>query len=150
VNRVQIEDFCLATEYQNLRQASHGTAQETGAIVTFSGLVREFSPTGTSSTLTLQHYPGMTEKVLDNIEASARERWSLGKVCIIHRVGELVPGDQIVFVGVTSKHRKAAFEAAQYIMDLLKTQAPFWKKEGEKWVEAKESDQRSAQHWFKS
>jgi molybdopterin synthase catalytic subunit len=108
--------------------------------VTFSGLVRDV-------TLTLEHYPGMTERELDRIEADARARWDLQAVTIIHRVGELRPADNIVLVATASKHRKDAFEAAEFLMDYLKTRAPFWKREGETWVEAKASDDAAAERW---
>lgn len=101
--------------------------------------------------LTLEHYPGMTEKALAEIVAKARSRWPLGRVTVIHRVGELWPGDEIVFVGVTSAHRSSAFDAGQFIMDYLKTRAPFWKREatpeGDRWVEARDSDQQLAKRW---
>lgn len=156
MQRVQTEDFDLAREYNALRQPSSDTSQDTskgkgqtsGAVVTFTGLVREFTTAQLNATLELQHYPGMTEKVLNAIEEQARKRWPLHAVSIIHRVGKLAPGDQIVFVGVSSQHRSDAFEAAQYIMDILKTQAPFWKKEGDKWLNAKSSDQQAAQRWL--
>ena len=144
--RVQIEDFSHTDEYKLLRDQGIS-----GAIVTFAGLVRDFANTAESpNDFELQHYPGMTEKVLDTIEHTARRKWQLEKVMIIHRVGKLSPGDQIVFVGVSSKHRKEAFEACAYIMDTLKTQAPFWKKENGNWVDAKDSDQTAADRWLES
>ncbi len=103
--------------------------------------------------MTLEHYPGMTEKQLEKIECDARARWELSEVIIIHRIGALAPGDQIVLVVVASAHRDAAFEAARFIMDFLKTKATFWKKEetgsGAKWVDAKSSDSDSVQRWEK-
>ncbi|MBV1786596.1 molybdopterin synthase catalytic subunit MoaE [Marinobacterium sp. D7] len=145
---VQHEDFDLAQLSQRLR--GEGAAQ--GAIVTFTGLVRELVGDRLLA-LELEHYPGMTEKALQKIVDQARERWGLGPVLIRHRVGRLLPGDNIVFVGVTSAHRKAAFEAAQFIMDYLKRDAPFWKKEildsGEHWVEQKQSDLSAAAAWQK-
>ena len=144
--RIQQEDFDLAIEYAQLQQDSPSI----GAIVTFTGLVREFSlndPTG----LFLEHYPGMTEKVLANIVIQAKQRWDIKQTRIIHRIGPLNLEDQIVFVGVNSPHRKEAFEACEFIMDFLKTEAPFWKKEmtaeGEHWVEAKASDDIAKKNW---
>lgn len=148
--RVQQQDFHLQTEYELLLDAGR-----TGAAVSFTGLVRDFLPHGqaeeqSAAGFFLQHYPGMTERVLEKIEQRARERWDLQRVTIIHRIGELKTGDQIVFVGVTSAHRQDAFAAAQFIMDILKTEAPFWKKEGDHWVEAKDSDQQAADQWLKN
>lgn len=139
---VQTEDFLLQHEYQKLIEQG-----ATGAVVTFVGLVRDFSEKS-GVRFYLQHYPGMTEQVLYKICESARQRWQLQSVTVIHRVGELLPGDQIVFVGVSSKHRNEAFEACQFIMDILKTEAPFWKKEGDHWVDAKDSDQQAAERWL--
>ncbi|MGM0481481.1 MAG: molybdopterin synthase catalytic subunit MoaE [Pseudomonadota bacterium] len=142
--KVQTEDFDLATEYNHLKGG-----HKSGAVVTFSGLVRDDD--GQLLGLELEHYPGMTEKSLSNIADVAKTRWSLNDVSIIHRVGYLKVNEQIVFVGVASAHRQSAFEAANFIMDYLKTQAPFWKKEhhthGEAWVAAKESDQQAADQW---
>lgn len=122
-----------------------------GAVVTFSGLVRDTNLGDKVSGLFLEHYPGMTEQALEQIVVQARQRWVLGPVTVIHRVGHLRPNDPIVFVGVTSAHRQAAFHAAEFIMDYLKTQAPFWKKEcvGEKsrWLEMRDSDKQSAERW---
>ena len=133
---VQEQDFDLSDEYQKLVADN----QTDGAVVTFCGLVRDFNQGHDIKGLTLEHYPAMTLKALEKIEAQARENWSLGRVTIIHRVGALDLGDQIVFVGVTSRHRKDAYSASQFIMDTLKTDAPFWKKErtseGERWVES--------------
>lgn len=145
--RVQELDFDLGAEYAALRSQ----AKDIGAIVTFSGLVREFDNGERLQAMSLEHYPGMTEKALQKIEQQARERWRLDQVSIIHRVGRLAAQEQIVFVGVSSAHRKDAFEAAQFVMDYLKTQAPFWKKEitdnGEQWVEAKSTDDEAAKRW---
>lgn len=142
---VQHEDFSVADEYQQLSRDS-----SCGAVVTFCGLVRELS-TGSLHSMTLEHYPGMTEQALLAIAEQAQQRWQLGVVRIIHRIGTLTPNEQIVFVGVASAHRAAAFEAAQFIMDYLKTQAPFWKKEhssqGEHWVAAKATDQQATRRW---
>lgn len=143
--RVQTADFDVAAEYQRLSQAT-----SCGAVVTFAGLVRELADTQLTA-LTLEHYPGMTERVLEELVAKAHERWTLGEVTLIHRVGRLALNEQIVFVGVAAAHRKAAFAAAMFIMDYLKTQAPFWKQEetsdGSYWVAAKTSDQQAAQAW---
>jgi len=150
---VQVDDFDMAFEYQQL--IANNTND--GAVVTFSGLVRDFSPTLADSKqakvtgMTLEHYPGMTEKALADIVNQAKARWQLGRVRVIHRVGKLTLSEQIVFVGVTSCHRQAAFEAAQFIMDYLKNQAPFWKKEhttaGDKWVEFNSKDLAAQQRW---
>ncbi|HEY7771598.1 MAG TPA: molybdenum cofactor biosynthesis protein MoaE [Marinagarivorans sp.] len=146
---VQTADFDQNTLYQQLRVAS-----SVGGIVTFTGLVREFqAPIITAASpgtapLTLEHYPGMTEQVLERIAHDAGTRWPLEAVTIIHRVGELTAGEQIVFVGVASAHRQAAFEACHFVIDLLKTRAPFWKKEGNRWVDAKQSDQSAAKRWL--
>jgi len=143
---VQREEFDLDELNRILR--SEGSAQ--GAVVTFTGLVRELAGEELRA-LELEHYPGMTEKALHRIVEQARERWTLGPVSVRHRVGRLQPGDNIVFVGVAGAHRKAAFEAAQFLMDYLKRDAPFWKKEilpdGEHWVEQKESDLSAAASW---
>ncbi|VUD68183.1 Molybdopterin synthase catalytic subunit [Thalassocella blandensis] len=138
---VQTEDFQLEREYQRLI-ARDGA----GAVVTFIGRVRDFA--SGDKTFLLQHYPGMTEKVLERIEQEAKARWSIIASTIIHRVGSLNIHDQIVFVGVSSKHRRDAFAACEYMIDILKTQAPFWKKEGQHWVEAKDSDQAAADAWL--
>lgn len=144
---VQTEDFDMAAEYQELIKES----ESEGAVVTFTGLVRDVNQGEQVSTLTLEHYPGMTEKSLAEIVLQAKQRWPLGKVRLIHRVGPLKLSDQIVFVGVTSKHREAAFEACQFIMDYLKNKAPFWKKEttqkGDKWVSFNEKDKVAASRW---
>ena len=134
--RVQTEDFDVSNEIAALTKGR----SDIGAVVTFSGLVRDV-------TLTLEHYPGMTERELGKIEAEARERWKLQDVSIIHRVGELAPGDNIVLVITASAHRRDAFEAAEFLMDYLKTRAPFWKREGENWVETKASDDEAAERW---
>ena len=145
--RVQQEDFDLRDETERLRSAS----LDVGAVVTFSGLVRSHQDGQAIKALVLEHYPGMTEKSLHNIVEQAGRRWPLSGVTVIHRIGELKPGDQIVFVGVTSAHRLAAFEACEFMMDYLKTRAPFWKKclqEGsEHWVESKDSDQLASERW---
>lgn len=144
---IQSNDFDLANEYKCLRAQSDSD----GAIVTFTGLVRDFSDTGSVSTLFIEHYPGMTEKTLEAITVKARERWDLGQIRIIHRVGHIQADEQIVFVGVSAKHRKDAFESAQFIMDFLKNDAPFWKQEGNEqgmqWVDQKKTDVEAAKRW---
>ncbi|XKM13276.1 molybdopterin synthase catalytic subunit MoaE [Orbaceae bacterium ac157xtp] len=123
---------------------------EDGAIVTFLGKVRSINQVVTS--LTLEHYAGMTEIVLNRIVEEARKRWSLNRVVVIHRVGEIQANEAIVFVGVSSAHRKEAFAAAEFIMDILKNEAPFWKKEktvtGENWVDAKKTDKDTLKKWY--
>ena len=151
---VQTQDFDMAAEYQALLTNSDGTSNSNdGAVVTFVGLVRDYNQGNYVEGLTLEHYPGMTEKALEGIVLQAKQRWPLGKVRVIHRIGKLALSEQIVFVGVTSKHREAAFEATQFIMDYLKNDAPFWKKEvtniGERWVEAEDKDLKSQQRWDK-
>jgi len=147
VIRIQHDDFNTGNEYDALRRNSPAT----GAVVCFSGLVREFSEREGVTGLELEHYPGMTEASLQNIIQQARGRWPLQRVTVIHRIGRLETESQIVFVGVSSAHRDAAFDACRFIMDYLKTEAPFWKKEltesGEFWVEAQEKDQRARQRW---
>ncbi len=146
---VQTADFDVGAEYQALAQNSAA-----GAVVTFVGKVRDMNLGDEVSGLSLEHYPGMTEKALSAICDEAEQRWELGNVRVIHRVGALTAGEQIVFVGVTSAHRSSAFSACEFIMDYLKTRAPFWKKEqlgqSSRWVEARSSDHESAQRWKKS
>ena len=143
---VQHPDFDVGTEYQYLAQGSAA-----GAVVTFVGKVRDMNLGDNVTGLTLEHYPGMTEKSLLSICDQAEQRWPLLAVRVIHRVGDLDIGDQIVYVGVSSAHRQAAFEACEFIMDYLKTQAPFWKKERTtsqtRWVESRESDHDAAKRW---
>ncbi|MBY5922741.1 molybdopterin synthase catalytic subunit MoaE [Ferrimonas balearica] len=143
---VQTQDFSVADEYAKLAD-NPGC----GAVVTFVGKVRDFGDSRGVSAMTLEHYPGMTEAVLGQIEAEARSRWPVDEVTIIHRVGELQLCDQIVFIGVSSAHRKAAFDACEFLIDFLKTRAPFWKKEtsndGTVWVDAKDADQQAAEQW---
>jgi molybdopterin synthase catalytic subunit len=144
---VQTQDFDFAHEYQKLRNSSNSD----GALVTFVGLVRDLNLQQSVSGLFLEHYPAMTNKVLTQIVEQARRKWQLGSVSVIHRVGQLNVSDQIVFVGVTSQHRQSAYHANEFIMDFLKTQAPFWKKEtteqGDKWIEAKSSDTKKTEDW---
>lgn len=134
--RVQTEDFDPGLELEQLHQAQAGRA---GAIVSFTGLVRDLNAGERIERMTLEHYPGMTEQALAGIEREAQTRWTLSGSIIIHRVGPLQPNDRIVFVAAASAHRKAAFSACEYMIDELKTRAPFWKKEvtpaGERWVE---------------
>jgi len=136
--RVQTQDFDIGAEIAALTSGR----TDIGAVVTFTGLVRDV-------VLELEHYPGMTERELERIEAEAHERWRLQASLIIHRVGKLAPGDNIVLVVTASAHRGDAFQAAEFLMDYLKTRAPFWKREGEKWVEARESDDEAAKRWSK-
>lgn len=145
--RVQAEAFDPGVEASAMHAANVGV----GAVVTFIGYVRDFNDGLDVSGLYLEHFPGMTEKSLAKIAYEASSRWPLLKVNIIHRVGRLEPGEPIVFVGAASAHRQAAFEACAFIMDYLKTRAPFWKKEdtpqGPRWVEGKSSDISAAQRW---
>lgn len=147
---VQTADFDIAALYQQIT-ARENNPLGYGAIITFVGKVRDFNLEQEVSALSLEHYPGMTEKTLANISQQAMERWPIATPIIIHRVGELAPGDQIVYIGVASAHRKAAFEACEFIIDFLKTKAPFWKKEsnadGEKWLNERESDHQAANKW---
>ena len=148
--RVQAEDFDIGAEIAAL------TAGKTkiGGVATFVGLVRDIAGEETVGAMTLEHYPGMTEKKLAEIEAEANSRWPLAASLIIHRYGTLEPGDQIVFVACASSHRQAAFDACQFLMDWLKTEAPFWKLEdtdtGGVWVDSRESDNQAAARWGKS
>ena len=144
---VQMADFDIAAEIDALV----GADLEVGAVVSFTGLVREMTEAGAISALELEHYPGMTERALKAIVAEAHARWPLQGVRVIHRHGALAPGDRIVLVLTASRHREAAFEAAAFLMDYLKTRAPFWKKEagaaGATWVDAREDDDRAAEKW---
>ncbi len=144
---VQKKDFNVGYEYQQLVKDNSSD----GAVVFFVGRMREFNQGQKVSALTLEHYPGMTEKLLAKIEAEAQERWPLEDSLIIHRYGRMEPGEQIVLVVTASAHRKAAFEACEFLIDWLKTKAPFWKSEetaeGTKWVEAKASDDQAADKW---
>jgi molybdopterin synthase catalytic subunit len=144
--RVDRARFNVGTEYAWLAERD-----EDGAVVTFTGKVRNHNLGDSVKALTLEHYPRMTEKALAEIVEEARGRWRLGRISVIHRIGEMWPGEEIVFVGVTSVHRGSAFAAGEFIMDYLKTRAPFWKREatpeGERWVESRESDQEAAKRW---
>ncbi len=145
--RVQEADFDLGAELAALRA---GDAR-VGALASFLGLVRDINDGSSVSEMTLEHYPGMTEKALEAIVAEAKGRWDLYDVLVIHRVGPLKPCDQIVLVGVTSAHRGEAFAACEFVMDYLKTRAPFWKREatpeGAHWVDARETDDSAAARW---
>jgi molybdopterin synthase catalytic subunit len=145
--RVQTAPFDAQAEADALRRGDH----DVGAVVTFVGTVRDINDGDAVTTLELEHYPGMTEKALEAIEAEARERFDVRGIAIVHRVGPLAPGDPIVLVAVTSAHRGAAFDACRFVMDYLKTRAPFWKKErtpqGERWVEARADDDDAAAAW---
>ena len=144
---IQTDDFDAGAEYEALR----GTGPGTGAIVTFSGLVRDSGDLSGVTGLFLEHYPGMTEQVIQGLIDEAGRRWDVQRARVIHRVGRLALADQIVFVGACSAHRGDAFAACEFIMDALKTSAPFWKKEitreGEHWVEQKESDVARSRNW---
>ena len=156
--RVQTGDFDIGKEIEALRRGPTRKGRtDMGAIVTFTGTVRDThgvtdgdSP-GQVTAMALEHYPGMTEKELARIETEAHARWPLAASLIVHRVGRLEPGDNIVLVITASAHREAAFEAARFLMDYLKTSAPFWKREtgreGERWVDAKETDDDAAARW---
>ena len=142
--RIQREDFDLGAELAALRAGRH----DIGALVSFSGLVRD---TGGLAAMELEHYPGMTETALAEIEAEARRRWALDACLIIHRFGRLFPGEQIMMVATASAHRAEAFAAAEFLMDYLKSRAPFWKKEtvagGSRWVEARDADTAALDRW---
>ena len=144
---VQTEDFSLQTEHANLVSGDRSI----GAVVAFIGMVRDLNLADDVVALELEHYPGMTEKTLHNIAQQAAKRWSLQAARIVHRVGKMYPGDQIVMVLTASAHRQDAYEANAFIMDFLKTEAPFWKKEwtpdGPRWVEARSSDDAAAAKW---
>jgi len=145
--RVQTADFDIARELAALRAGD----PRVGAVAAFIGTVRDISEAASVETMTLEHYPGMTEKSLAAIVDEAKARWDIYDALVIHRVGELKPADQIVLVGVTSAHRGEAFAACEFIMDYLKTRAPFWKKEntptGAHWVEARTGDDEAAARW---
>ncbi len=145
--KVQREDFDIGAELARLTDGN----TKVGGLASFVGLVRDLGDRGAVSAMTLEHYPGMTERRLAEIEAEARSRWPLEDVLIIHRYGRLEPGDRIVLVATTSAHRQAALESCAFLIDWLKTKAPFWKLEegakGAAWVEAKDSDDRAAEKW---
>lgn len=145
--RVQIDDFDVGAEIQSLRSAR----PDIGAIVTFIGQVRDINDGSAVSAMYLEHYPGMTEKSLESIVQQAKQRWDILDILVIHRIGDLNPTDQIVMVAVSSAHRNEAFMACEFVMDYLKTEAPFWKKEqtatGSRWVEAKATDDAAKEKW---
>ena len=145
--RVQTDDFDAGAEILKLRQGN----SKIGGIASFIGLVRDLNDNQAISEMTLEHYPGMTEKALEDIVAEAKQRWDIYDALVIHRVGRLQPMDQIVLVATASAHRGEAFAACEFIIDYLKTQAPFWKKEqtaaGAHWVDARDSDDVAAQRW---
>ena len=147
--RVQEEDFDIGAEI--LRMTEGNT--EIGGLASFVGLVRDYAGDETITSMTLEHYPGMTEKQLERLEAEARERWDLRDVLIIHRYGKLIPGDRIVLVVTASHHREASLESCQFLIDWLKTKAPFWKLEdmgsGTKWVGSREEDSVAADRWVR-
>ncbi len=148
--RVQLEDFDIGAE---VRRVAAGNT-DVGAIVTFTGTVRGEAKGQAIATMTLEHYPGMTQDELARVEAEAVARWPLAGTLIIHRYGALRPGDNIVLVVTASRHRQAAFEAAEFLMDYLKSRAPFWKKEADasgagSWVDARDADMDAMQRWAK-
>lgn len=148
--RIQEQDFDLTTEIANLRSGDGAV----GAVAIFVGTVRDLNDGTAVRQMTLEHYPGMTETALQSIIDQAKGRWDFNQALIIHRVGPLQPLDQIVLVAVTSAHRGEAFAACEFIMDYLKTQAPFWKKEdtpnGARWVDARVSDDKALSRWSKT
>jgi molybdopterin synthase catalytic subunit len=145
--RVQAADFDAGSEIARLRAGR----TDIGAIAAFIGTVRDLNDAARVTGLTLEHYPGMTEQSLADIVGEARQRFAILDALVVHRVGALRPGDQIVLVVITSAHRGMAFDACEYVMDMLKTRAPFWKKErtpqGDRWVEARASDDAAAGRW---
>ncbi|HWH48469.1 MAG TPA: molybdopterin synthase catalytic subunit MoaE [Burkholderiales bacterium] len=145
--RVQTADFDIGAEIAGMRRGN----PKIGAVASFIGVVRDLNEGDRVAEMTLEHYPGMTEKALEKIVAEARSRWDIYDALVIHRVGTLKPGDQIVLVVVTGSHRGEAFDACEFLMDYLKTRAPFWKKErtpdGARWVEARDSDDAAADRW---
>jgi molybdopterin synthase catalytic subunit len=145
--RVQREDFDVGAELSRLTAGR----KDVGGVATFIGLVRDLAGGEAIGAMTLEHYPGMTEKKLAEIEAEAQRRWPLQATLIIHRYGRLEPGDRIVFVATASAHRQAALESCGFLIDWLKTKAPFWKNEetsaGPQWVEARDSDDAAAERW---
>ena len=147
--RIQEADFDLGAELAVLRAGD----TRIGALASFVGLVRDINDGSHVSEMTLEHYPGMTEKALEEIVTEAKSRWDIYGALVIHRVGPLQPCDQIVLVAVTSAHRGEAFAACEFIMDYLKTRAPFWKREatpeGARWVDARDSDDSAATRWQK-
>jgi molybdopterin synthase catalytic subunit len=147
--RIQEHDFDLSAEITALRKGD----PRVGAVVTFLGTVRDMNDGSQVKGMTLEHYPGMTEKALEEITTQAKSRWDIYNTLVIHRIGPLLPEDQIVLVAVTSAHRGEAFAACEFIMDYLKTAAPFWKKEdtpeGARWVDARVTDDAAMARWAK-
>lgn len=147
--RVQTEDFDIGAEISRMTAGN----TEIGGLASFVGLVRDYAGNEKISSMTLEHYPGMTEKQLAKLEAEARERWELQDVLIVHRYGTLNPGDRIVLVVTASAHREASLESCQFLIDWLKTKAPFWKLEdresGAQWVESRDEDSVSADKWVR-
>jgi len=147
--RIQTADFDLSTEIAALRAGD----LEVGAIVSFVGTVRDMNEGSQVNSMELEHYAGMTEKALADIIVEAKSRWSIHEALVIHRIGKMLPGEQIVLVAVTGQHRGEAFAACEFIMDYLKTAAPFWKKEatptGEHWVDARSTDDEAMERWQK-
>ena len=145
--RIQTQDFDAGAEIAALRR----NRPEVGAIASFIGVCRDANDGTAVTKMILEHYPGMTERALESIVAEAKNRWNVMDVLVIHRVGEMKPTDQIVLVVVTGAHRGEAFSACEFVMDYLKTRAPFWKKEetpqGARWVEARSSDDQAAERW---
>jgi molybdopterin synthase catalytic subunit len=145
--RVQEEDFNVGAEIQHMTDGK----VDVGALACFVGLVRDVAENDHIESMTLEHYPGMTERQLEKLEVEARRRWPLYEVLIVHRYGTLRPGDRIVLVATTSSHRQAALESCEFLIDWLKTKAPFWKKEqtpkGARWVEARSEDDAQAERW---
>jgi len=145
--RIQTADFDVSVEIAALRRNN----PKVGAVASFVGVVRDINDGGTVAEMTLEHYPGMTEKAIEEIIGQARSRWNVLNALVIHRVGQLKPMDQIVLVVVAGEHRGEAFAACEFIMDYLKTRAPFWKKErtgkGARWVEARHTDDIAAERW---
>jgi molybdopterin synthase catalytic subunit len=145
--RIQHEDFDAGAEIARLRAGD----PRVGAVASFVGVARDRNDGAAVSSLVLEHYPGMTEKAIEAIVKQAKARWSVFEILVIHRIGELQPLDQIVLVVVTSSHRGDAFAACEFVMDYLKTEAPFWKKEstpaGQRWVDARESDEAARGRW---
>jgi len=148
--RVQQADFDFGAEIAAFRADD----PRIGAVASFLGLVRDVNDDAAVREMTLEHYPGMTEKALEEIVAEAKTRWDIYDALVIHRVGPLKPTDQIVLVAVSGAHRGEAFAACEFVMDYLKTRAPFWKKEdtpqGGRWVDARETDDQAAQRWHKA
>ena len=147
--RVQTEDFDIGAEITRITEGN----TEIGGLASFVGLVRDYAGDEKISAMTLEHYPGMTEKKLEALEAEARERWQLQDVLIVHRYGRLEPGDRIVLVVTASLHREASLESCQFLIDWLKTKAPFWKLEeresGAQWVASRETDSVAAERWLR-